>query len=302
MLQPRSEVEIWRLVERLHGVVSRQQLLAVGLSPSAIKHRLARGRLHPWATGVYAVGRPDLSRKGQMMAALLACGPDSWISHETAAELWAVRRPVPGPLEVSIPALALRRRPGVRVHRRERRDEHTVTALNGIPVATIPSVVIDMALRWPRRHLEAAVNQADALDLLDAEAMRRALDAFTRQPGVRIVRDLLDAATFRLTDSELERLFLRLVRRARLPMPRTQRYVNSHRVDFVWPELGLVVETDSLRYHRTALQQWRDRERDHAHLGVGLLPLRFTHYQVRYQPQHVLQGLADGVRMVRTAH
>lgn len=164
------------------------------------------------------------------------------------------------------------------------------------------SVVIDMALRWPRRHLEAAVNQADALDLLDAEAMRRALDAFTRQPGVRIVRDLLDAATFRLTDSELERLFLRLVRRARLPMPRTQRYVNSHRVDFVWPELGLVVETDSLRYHRTALQQWRDRERDHAHLGVGLLPLRFTHYQVRYQPQHVLQGLADGVRMVRTAH
>jgi very-short-patch-repair endonuclease len=81
-----------------------------------------------------------------------------------------------------------------------------------------------------------------------------------------------------------------------------KRYVNSHRVDFVWPELGLVVETDSLRYHRTALQQWRDRERDHAHLGVGLLPLRFTHYQVRYQPQHVLQGLADGVRMVRTAH
>lgn len=86
MLQPRSAVEIWRLVERQHGVVSRQQLLAVGLSPSAIKHRLARGR----------------------------------------------------------------------------RDEHTVTALNGIPVATIPSVVIDMALRWPRRHREAAVNQAAA--------------------------------------------------------------------------------------------------------------------------------------------
>lgn len=301
MLQPRPATEIWRLVGRQHGAVSRQQLLAAGLSGSAIKNRVARGRLHPRGTGVYAVGRPDLSRKGQMMAALLACGPGSWISHETGAELWVMRRPVPGLLEVSIPALALRRRPGIHVHRRERSDEQTVTLLDGIPVATVPSLMIDMALRWPRRHLEAAVNQADALDLLNPVAMRRALDAYTGQPGVRIVRDLLDATDFRLTDSELERRFLRLVRRTGLPVPQTQRYLSSHRVDFLWPELGLVVETDSLRYHRTALQQRRDRERDHAHLGAGLLPLRFTHYQVRWQPQHVLQGLADGVRMVRTA-
>jgi very-short-patch-repair endonuclease len=74
-------------------------------------------------------------------------------------------------------------------------------------------------------------------------------------------------------------------RRAR--RPETQRRVNGFRVDFFWPTLGLVVETDGLRYHRTAEQQARDRLRDQVHTAAGLVPLRFTHWQVRYEPRHV---------------
>ncbi len=48
-------------------------------------------------------------------------------------------------------------------------------------------------------------------------------------------------------------------------MPLTGRRVNGFKVDFWWPELRLVVETDGLRYHRTAAQQTRDRLRDQAH-------------------------------------
>lgn len=299
--QRRSAAALWTLVERQHGVVSRAQLLAAGLSSPAIKHRIARGRLHPAAAGVYAVGRPELSRRGRMMAAVLACGPTAWISHETGAEVLVVRRREPGPIEVSIPAGLTRRRPGIRVHRRERSDGHTVMMRDGLPVTTVPALMVDMALRWSQAHLEAAVNQADALDLLDAEAMRAALEAFTGQPGVRVVRELLDAATFLLTDSELERLFLALVRRAGLPEPRTQSYLGSHRVDFVWAEVGLVVETDGLRYHRTPLQQRRDLERDQAHRARGMVPIRFTHHQVRRQPEHVFRGLADGMRMAEAA-
>jgi very-short-patch-repair endonuclease len=296
MRQPR---DIWALAERQHGVVSRGQLLAAGLTRPAIQHRLERGRLHRKAAGVYAVGRPELSRRGQMMVAVLACGSGAWISHETAAELWSLRRPVPGPIEISIPAGATRKRPGVRVHRRE--GDRASTTRHGIPVSTVAAVLVDMALRWPPAHLEAAVNQADALDLLDPETMRRALGAFTGRPGVKPVRDLLDAATFRLTDSELERRFLRLVRRAGLALPQTQRSTSGHRVDFLWPDLGLVVETDGLRYHRTPLQQRRDLERDQAHRARGLVPVRFTHWQVRYAPRDVLDALADGARMAEAA-
>ena len=61
----------------------------------------------------------------------------------------------------------------------------------------------------------------------------------------------------------------------------------SYEVDFFWPDLGLVVETDGLRYHRTPAQQTRDRERDQAQTAAGLTPLRFTHEQVAFEPTRV---------------
>jgi very-short-patch-repair endonuclease len=75
-------------------------------------------------------------------------------------------------------------------------------------------------------------------------------------------------------------------------MPQTGQYVNGFKVDFYWPELGLVVETDGLRYHRTPAHQAKDKVRDQAHLAAGLTPLRFTHDQVRFEPQHVRSTLA----------
>jgi very-short-patch-repair endonuclease len=63
-----------------------------------------------------------------------------------------------------------------------------------------------------------------------------------------------------------------------------------------WPDLGLVVETDGLRYHRTPAEQARDRLRDQTHTAAGLVPLRFTHEQVRYEPEHVRAILAQTAR------
>jgi very-short-patch-repair endonuclease len=63
--------------------------------------------------------------------------------------------------------------------------------------------------------------------------------------------------------------------------------LDADRVDFVWAELGLVVEADSLRYHRTPSQQNRDYARDHAHRLAGRRPLRFTHHQITHDPAHV---------------
>ena len=69
--------------------------------------------------------------------------------------------------------------------------------------------------------------------------------------------------------------------------PLTRHRVNGVEVDFLFPELGLVVETDGLTYHRTPQQQAADLERDQLHFSRGLTPLRFTHWQVRYEPGHV---------------
>lgn len=297
--QRRARV-IWTLTSAQEGVVSRRQLIDAGLSPEAIKHRARIGRLHRKARGVYAVGRPDISRHGEMWVAVLANAPGAAVSHESGCELYGVRRRERGPIEVSVPTGSARRHGGMRVHNRRILGADTVTEHRGVPVVILPLTLIDMGLRWPERHLEAAVNQADALDLLDPEAMRSALQRFVGQPGVRPLRRLLDGHTFRLTDSELERTFLRLVRSVGLGNPQTQRYANSWRVDFLWPELGLVVETDSLRYHRTPAQQARDYRRDQAHQLAGLYPLRFTHYQLARERQHVLRLMRHTIERLST--
>ena len=282
---------VWELAERQHGVVTRAQLLDVGYSRDAIKHRIRRGRLHGRARGVYAVGRPEVSRYGEMMTAVLSAGPGAVISHETAAELWALRRRTAGPLHVSVPRPSPRSRPGTVIHRREILVPGATTRRQGIPVTSVALTLVDVAVHLAPRHLEAAVNMADSQDLLGPDELRRALDPHPGVPGVAILRELIDEASFRLTDSELERMFLRLVAQTALPKPLTQRHHDGYRVDFVWPDPGLVAETDSLRYHRTPLQQRRDAARDHAHLLGDLESVRFTHFQVAHEPEHVRRTL-----------
>jgi very-short-patch-repair endonuclease len=110
------------------------------------------------------------------------------------------------------------------------------------------------------------------------------------------LRAALERRTFVLTDSALERRFVPLARVAGLGPPLTGVRLNGFKVDLYWPELGLVVETDGLRYHRTPAQQARDRLRDQRHTAAGLTPLRFTHAQVAFEPGHVRSVLEAVVR------
>jgi very-short-patch-repair endonuclease len=279
---------VWMLAERQHGVVARTQLLELGLHPQAIKHRIQRGRLHPLWREVYAVGRPHVTRYGRWMAAVLTCGPEAVLSDFDAGALFCIRPKSSGAIHVSIPARRrVRDRPGIRVHRRVQLAGDDVTRHHGIPVTSPVRTLIDLSTQLSPNQVERAVGEADKLGLVDLEALRGVLDGRPAQRGVRTLRKLLDRRTFVLTDTELEQRFLPIVRRAGLPKPHTRFRVNGFKVDFYWPELGLVVETDGLRYHRTPAQQATDRVRDQAHAAAGLTPLRFTHAQVAYEAHHV---------------
>jgi very-short-patch-repair endonuclease len=200
-------------------------------------------------------------------------------------------RPSDGPIEITVPHGVRPRRPGIVVHRRALTPDE-VTTHYGIPVTTPIRTLIDLAARLPRAHLERAINEADKLDLVDPETLRAYLIDAVRRPGVVNLRQTLDRRTFALTDSELERRFLPIARRAGLPLPETGAQLNGFKVDFYWRELGLVVETDGIRYHRTPAEQTRDRIRDQVHTAAGLTPLRFTRSQVAYEPRYVEATLA----------
>jgi predicted transcriptional regulator of viral defense system len=108
----------WDLAAAQHGVIALFQLLALGYTLEAIKHRVATGRLHPIHRGVYAVGRPGLTRKGEWMAGILACGDGAALSHFSAGALWRLCREARREIHVSVPRSADRRHGGIAVHRR----------------------------------------------------------------------------------------------------------------------------------------------------------------------------------------
>ncbi|HET9197310.1 MAG TPA: type IV toxin-antitoxin system AbiEi family antitoxin domain-containing protein [Solirubrobacterales bacterium] len=277
----------WSLARGQHGVIARRQLLDLGFSAMAIRHRVKRGRLHRIHTGVYAVGRPQITREGRWMAAVLACGEASVLSHRSAAALWGFCDEHPGYVEISVRRHCTVRRPGMRTHDRPGLWDRDVGQRLGIPVTGPVRTFLDLATVTGPKTLERAVNDADKLDVIDADSLRKALDAYPGQPGVRLLRHILDKDTFRLSDDELERIFRPLAASAGLPTPLTKHMVDKFEVDFFWPELGLVVETDGWRYHRTPSAQARDALRFQVHTANGLTPLRFSHFQVKHQPAHV---------------
>src|SRR5436305_11545715 len=108
----------WGLVERQHGVIAHRQLVALGYTRHAIRHRIDTGRLHRVFRGVYAVGRPELTDLGVWMAATLSCGGDAVVSYLSAAALWRVIEDARTVVDVSVIAGRCDPQRGIRLHRR----------------------------------------------------------------------------------------------------------------------------------------------------------------------------------------
>jgi very-short-patch-repair endonuclease len=275
----RKSAHAWALARGQHWVLTRQQLLAIGYTSEAIDVRLEQGRLHRVFAGVYAAGRPHVTRDGYLIAAVLACGTGAGLSSYSAGELYEMIKRRPGPVHVSVLAPRAPRVPGITVHRRRRFDLGTY---RGIPVTSPVCTLIDLSHKLHDFQLERAINEAVNRDLVDLDELREAARGRSRAVG-----RLLDRDSFVVTDTVLEQRFARIARRAGLPRPETQARLAGGGVDFYWPQLDLVVEADSLRFHRTPFQQRTDVLRDHKNFKAEIRTLRFTHWQICREPDYV---------------
>jgi very-short-patch-repair endonuclease len=290
-------IRFWELVERQHGVIERSQLRELDFSDDEIDARLATGFLHELHRGVYAVGRPGVSDRGRWLAAVLACGPHAALSHTSAAALWGIVSDDEYQTHVSVPATCHPRHPKIKAHRRT--PMPVVLVVDGIPVTAPLATLVDIARPRQVWALERAVNEADKLGLVRFDEALECLGEFARRPGVRTLESVL--RRHQRTDSGLERRFLKLLRDAGLPRPLTGSIVRGFRVDFYWPELALVVETDGLTYHRTPSQQANDRRRDQTLTAAGITVLRFTNNQVWREPKIVVHTLRTVIRRLTTS-
>ncbi len=227
------------------------------------------------------------------MAAVLACGAGAALSWRSAGAAMRIVRERPGLVEVTVPMHRRPRVKGITIHRCQL-GAGDLGSVRGIPITSPTKTLLDLATSVSMDELEEAVNEADALELVRVEQLREDLDRRAGQRGVRTLRTLLDRHTFRISESELERRFLRLIRGAGLPLPDTQVEL-AGRVDFHWHELGLVVETDGWRYHRTPARQANDNRRMQAHAAAGRTAVRISHFEIRYDAPRVEATLARTV-------
>lgn len=95
-------------------MIARSQLREVGLSEEGVAQAIASGRLHPLFWTTYAVGHRPVGLHVRLMAATLACGEGTVVSHGSAAWLLGLWRATPGDIEVIAPIEAGRKIPGIR--------------------------------------------------------------------------------------------------------------------------------------------------------------------------------------------
>jgi hypothetical protein len=140
-------------------------------------------------------------------------------SHRSAAALWGICRARANidalqHVDITVEANRRPRREGIRLHRVHRLRDQDRAQRVGIPVTSPIRTLIDLVLVLSATELETAINEADRLELVDPQRLRLAAEDRAGQHGVAPLCAVLDRRTFRLTDSELERRFLRPFRRA----------------------------------------------------------------------------------------
>src|SRR4051812_6839399 len=202
--EPGRESALVDLAERQHGVVALSQLRSLGLSPSAVRSRAGRKRLHRIHRAVYAVGRPGLTKRGRWMAAVLAYGPEAVLSHRDAGALQGLRTDNRSAIDVSVPRPSARPRVGIAVHASATLRSEDVTVHDRIPCTSVARTLVDLGDVVGRREVERAVEQAESLRVFDRIAVDGALARAGPRRGAGVLRELLQEwADPGLTESEL---------------------------------------------------------------------------------------------------
>jgi len=198
----------------------------------------------------------SLTRNARFLAALLACGEGSALSHFSAAVLWRIVEDPGGPIHVTVEGNRVCR--GVIVHRSPLQGDRV--RREGMVVTTVGRTLVDLAdVVTKRRTLERAFDEAQYLGL----DWHGAAPIHGRR-GSGLLASVLavhEPGTTR-TLSELEERFLGFCEKHAFPRPAVNDGIEGYLCDFVWHEQRVIVETDGHAAHGTRRATERDAIRD----------------------------------------
>lgn len=282
------ETILARLASRSHGVVTRRQLAAAGITYREIDHRLGSGALLREHRGVYRVGHRAASIEARYLAAVLACGDDALLSGRAAGRLWGLLKGAAPPPEVT--TRTERRVAGVITTRTRRLDPADATTHRAIPTTTVPFTLVALASQLPSDELARACHEAGVRYGTTPRQVDAVLTRRPNSPGATKLRAILHGDV-PVTLSKLEARFLALLGEHGLPLPETNRPAGTRRVDCRWPQHRLTVELDGYRYHRSRHAWEQDRRREREARARGDDFRRYTYGDVLEEPDLMLAEL-----------
>jgi hypothetical protein len=287
----------------VHGVIDNIELRALGLSRSDVEYRVRTKRLFRKHPNVYAVGRPDLTLDGTFLAAVRACGRAAMLGFLSALRKWELRGGGTYKIDVIAPR-SIKPKPGIRLHRPLSLDALDTTELDGIPITTVAQTLLDVAAPAYGLDIGRLLHEAEVQQLLDMRAIWAVLARQPNHPGARRL-DRASREEVPFTRSGLERAALALFCSFSVPEPECNVHVSDGEklveVDFIWRELGLIVEVDGSRYHSTRWRRRKDAAKTAALRAQGWTVLRFSDVEVAGTPAQVAATVLAAMFRPRTS-
>jgi len=220
------------------------------------------------------------------MAAVKACGDRALLCGRAAGYLHRILKGAPPPPEVI--TTSRREVTGIKT-RRGRRQGMKVRA---IPVTTVAETIVDLAADLSLDDLARACHEAGVLYRTTPRHIDAVLQRRPRARGAAKAKRVMHGDVH-VTLSELERRFLKLLRRERLPLPQTNRKTGSHRLDCRWPDHKLTVELDSYRFHNSRHSWEQDNKREREARRREDRFRRYTYGDVLEDPAYMLAELRE---------
>ena len=293
--------EIAALAARQHGVMSRAQLLDIGLSGTAVDHRVRSAALERVHRGVYSVpGAPGSWHQALMAACLVNDGVLA--SHRAAGKLWELRGISNAPIEVCARREDRPTAAGVICHITEILEPADVATVNGIPVTSAARTLVGLGAVEPRL-VAPALNDAVLRGLVSYPWMWRTVSRLSGRGrnGIGVLRSELERhdPSDAPTESMLEDVFLKTILRAGLEL-RGQVRVGRLRLDFADPVRKVLVELDGRKWHEAEADRVRDRRREMELRAAGWRVIRVRWLDLKYWPDLVVAELRQALGRAST--
>lgn len=294
---------VYDLAKRQYALVSRDQVLDLGVSVSRLNNELRSGRLEVVLREVYGVRGCPPSWEREVMARVLAAGPGAGASHYTAAALRNVHGFYRGGLiHVSRPWKRSREAQKPGLHESLYLPDHHLTVVRNIPTTIPERIMFDLAPRLDDERRLRVFNDILTADLATLGSMEVMFAETARRGrwGSAVMRELLSTKGegYVPTESELEDLAETIIGGAGIRLPRRQATVGGTtapigRIDFLfdWCKPKLVLEADSKRFHKFASVTLSDQRRTMLLTVAGFDILRVNWWQLTNEPELFVAAL-----------